>query len=187
MYAAILPSAVYVFFGSSLQLAVGPVAVVSLLTGQVVENFVPNYNEASYYNDAGYIAAEVALAVGATLTVLSVFNLGNFIRYISFPVMSGFISGAACVIGLNQLKSAFGFSYSGVPQQGQTGFEYNYQVMHWFRVHWWDRYHYTASQLKTPKSGSSASAILKWKKNVLYNGQLYRNKYATRVNYFDLM
>ena len=43
LYAAILPSATYVFFGTSMQLAVGPVAIVSLLTGQVVAKYQPDY------------------------------------------------------------------------------------------------------------------------------------------------
>lgn len=116
LYAAILPSAAYTFFGSSLQLAVGPVAVVSLITGRIVATFVPDF--ATNPDGAANMAAQLAFAVGITLIILSFFNLGNFIRYISHPVMSGFTSGAACTIGLSQLKNAFGFSNSGVPQQG---------------------------------------------------------------------
>eukprot|EP01035_Chromulina_nebulosa_P019955 gene19955-25923_t len=157
LYAAVLPSAVYTFFGSSMQLAVGPVAIVSLLTGQLVVKYVPNY--ATDTESAINCAAQVALAVGSVLTVLSVLNLGNFIRYISLPVMSGFTSGAACVIGLNQLKNAFGFSYSGVPQQGQPGYDYNYQVM----------------RCKT-KTGNK-----KYLQNRVYEGHFYRNKYAAAI------
>lgn len=93
LYAAVLPSAVYILYGSSLQLSVGPVAVVSLLTGQLVAQFVPNFSQPEYYQDASDLAAEVALAVGAVMTILAVFNMGNFVRYISHPVMSGFTSG----------------------------------------------------------------------------------------------
>lgn len=181
-----------------MQLAVGPVAVVSLITGELVAEFVPDY--ATNQSAAASLASEAAMAVGVTLIVLSFFNLGNFIRYISHPVMSGFTSGAACVIGLNQLKSAFGFSNSGVPQQGnqlqtlcyylihhkikylgQLGFENNYNVMRWFRVHWNDRYHFTTAQLTEPVGGS-VSSIIKWKKYILREGHLYRNGYAARVS-----
>lgn len=116
LYAAILPSAAYTFFGSSLQLAVGPVAVVSLIVGRIVATFVPDYS--TNPTDAANCAAQLALSVGVTLMILSLLNTGNFIRYVSHPVMSGFTSGAACTIGLSQLKNAFGFSNSGVPQQG---------------------------------------------------------------------
>lgn len=110
LYSAVLPAAMYTTFGSSLQLAVGPVAIVSLLVGQIVAQYVPDY--ATNTADAIDCAAEVALAIGLTLVILSALNMGDFIRFISYPVMSGFTSGAACIIGLNQLKNAFGFSDS---------------------------------------------------------------------------
>lgn len=114
--------------------------------------------------------------------ILSLLNLGNIIRYVSFSVISGFTSGAACVIGLNQLKSAFGFSNSDVPQQGQPGYDYNYQVMRWYRIHFYDRYHFTASQLKMP-TGSTAtqSALKKWHQYILREGELFTNKYAIQI------
>jgi MFS superfamily sulfate permease-like transporter len=46
-------------------------------------------------------------------------NLGNFIRFISHPVMSGFTTGAAMTIGLNQISPAFGFGSSVVPSGAQ--------------------------------------------------------------------
>lgn len=165
LYTSVLPSAVYALFGSSMQLAVGPVAVVSLLTGTIVAKYVPDYSTNT--TDAMNIAAQVALCCGIILTVFSVLNLGDFIRYVSHSVMSGFTTGAACVIGLNQLKGAFGF-YVSVPQAGQSEYEYNYQVMKWYVDNWNGVFHYSSSQLTNPKYQ-------------LLEGNLYRNKYATQV------
>eukprot|EP01034_Spumella_vulgaris_P027443 gene27443-34159_t len=136
LYTAVLPSAFYTFFGSSLQLSVGPVALVSLLMGQLVIQ----YGAEPGSIEAVDLAGETALCVGFILTVMSVLKLGNFIRFISHPVMSGFTTAAAMLIGMNQLKNAFGFT-SNVPQQGQEGYDYNYQVMQWFLNHWWDHNH----------------------------------------------
>jgi MFS superfamily sulfate permease-like transporter len=101
---------VYSFFGSSLQLAVGPVAIVSLLMGSLVSQ----YGIVAESEESVEFASEVCLCMGSILVVLSILNVGNFIRYISFPVMSGFTSAAAALIGLNQVKSMFGFTYPGV-------------------------------------------------------------------------
>ena len=108
-----------------MQLAVGPVAVVSLLTGKVVNELVPNFLVDT--ESAINCAAQLSLCVGIILIAISILNFGNFIRYVSYPVMTGFTTGAAMTIGLNQLKNAFGFSKK-VPQVGQTGYTYNYQV-----------------------------------------------------------
>ena len=100
LYAAILPSAFYTFFGSSLQLAVGPVALASLLTGQLVIQ----YNAVPGSQNAVNVGAQAAMSVGFLLILFSAFNLGNMIHYVSRPVMSGFTTGAALIIGMSQLK-----------------------------------------------------------------------------------
>jgi hypothetical protein len=54
--------------------------------------------------------------------------------------------------------------------------------MRWFRIHWHDRYNFTAAQLLKPTGKkATASNIVKWKKYVLREGHLYRNSYATKV------
>lgn len=115
LYCAVLPSFFYTFFGSSLQLAVGPVAIVSLLMGQLISKYGIAPGSAESVDFAG----EVCLAMGTILAVLCFVNAGNFIRYISFPVMSGFTSAAASLIGLNQVKNMFGFTGSYYPQTGE--------------------------------------------------------------------
>lgn len=171
LYCAILPSAVYTFFGSSLQLAVGPVALVSLMTGEIVVHYVPDY--ATNPQQAIACATQTALCVGIILTVMSVLNLGHFINFLAHPVMSGFTSGAACIIGLNQVKAAFGFSNSypfgpNVPQQGNPGYEYNYQVMRWFKQNWYGEYTFPG-------------VVKLSAKQKLYLNRKYRNFIATRV------
>eukprot|EP01041_Mallomonas_annulata_P006682 gene6682-13537_t len=133
LYAAILPSATYTFLGSSMQLGVGPVAIVSLLTGQLVSKYRPDY--AKNPEGAINLAAQISLVCGLYLLMLAAIKAGNLINYISHPVMSGFTSGAAMLIGLSQLKNAFGFP-SAAPQTGQEGYHYNYEVMEWFLHNW---------------------------------------------------
>lgn len=131
LYTAVLPSAVYTFFGSSLQLAVGPVALVSLLQAELINK----YNITPGSADSVDFAGECAVAIGLILIIMSLLNLGNLIRFISHPVMSAFTTAAACLIGQNQLKSAFGFVISP-PQAGQKGYEWNYQVLQWYIDNW---------------------------------------------------
>jgi len=151
LYCAILPSATYTFFGSSMPLAVGPVAVVSLMTGEVIAELVPDY--ATDTQKAVDCAAQIALVCGIILTIMAVLNMGDFIRYISFPVMSGFTSGAACQIGLSQVKSAIG-SLIPIPQTGQTflekKYDYNYEVMQYLDEHWDDKDPKTGLDIQNP-------------------------------------
>ena len=63
--------------------------------------------------DAADFAAQCSLVMGIILVAMSLLNLGNVIRYVSFPVMSGFTSAAASLIAMNQIKNAFGFAPQG--------------------------------------------------------------------------
>eukprot|EP01041_Mallomonas_annulata_P005306 gene5306-10616_t len=134
LYCAVLPSAVYTFLGTSMQLGVGPVAIVSLLVGQLIAKYEPNFLVNTTV--AIDIAAQIALVCGIYLFSFGMIKAGNLINFISHPVMSGFTSAAAMLIGLSQLKNAFGFP-STAPQTGQHGYEYNYQVMTWFIQNWY--------------------------------------------------
>lgn len=166
LYTAVLTAASYAFFGSSMQLCVGPVALVSLLTAELINNY--NIDYTNNPDQAVEFAGEVALAVGVVLVVLSLLNLGNLIRFLSHPVLSGFTTGAAALIGLNQLKSAFGFTQS-VPQQGQPGYDYNYQVFQWLIDNWNNHYHFTDAEIqKKPSLG-------------LQNGRSWRNPLAAEI------
>lgn len=104
LYASIIPILVYAIFGTSRQLAVGPVAMVSLLTATALSSFDGISTEQ-------YIAYAIVLAlmVGAIQFLLGVFRLGFLVNFLSHPVVSGFTSAAALIIGLSQLKHLLGF------------------------------------------------------------------------------
>ncbi len=103
LYASIIPLLIYAIFGTSRQLAVGPVAMVSLLTATAIGSFQGLSIEE-------YISYAILLAflVGAIQFLLGVFRLGFLVNFLSHPVVSGFTSAAALIIGLSQLKSLLG-------------------------------------------------------------------------------
>ncbi|MFN6961419.1 MAG: SulP family inorganic anion transporter [Rhodocyclaceae bacterium] len=103
LYAAFLPVAVAALFGSSNQLATGPVAVVSLLTASSLAPFAAPGSE-SFIS----LAIMLALLVGVVQLVLGVFNLGVIVNFLSHPVIVGFTNAAAIIIGLSQLNKLFG-------------------------------------------------------------------------------
>jgi SulP family sulfate permease len=108
LYAAILPLLAYAFFGNSRTLAVGPVAVVSLMTAAVV-------GEMALQGTAEYAAMAIALAMisGVILLVMGLFRLGFLANFLSHPVISGFMIAATLIIATSQIKHIFGISASG--------------------------------------------------------------------------
>lgn len=113
LYASILPLVGYALFGSSRTLAVGPVAVVSLMTATAVGGIAqPGTPE--------HWAAAIALALisGLILTAMGVARLGFVANFLSHPVISGFISGSAILIAVSQLKHVL-----GIPLEGETLYE----------------------------------------------------------------
>lgn len=105
LYAATIPVIVYAVFGTSRQLAVGPVAIVSLLTASAL---APLVEEGS----AGYLgaAALLALMVGVVHLILGVGRLGFLVNFLSHSVLVGFTAAAAIIIGFSQAKHLFGIS-----------------------------------------------------------------------------
>lgn len=103
LYASIVPLAIYALLGSSRQLAVGPVAMVSLMVAASVGALAEGGTEA-------YVALAVVLAlmVGVMQALMGLFRLGFIVRFLSHPVISGFTSAAALIIGLSQLKHLIG-------------------------------------------------------------------------------
>jgi SulP family sulfate permease len=108
LYASLIPLAVYAVFGTSRQLAVGPVAMVSLLVAAGVANLAPVGSDAF----VAY-ALLLALMVGALQLSMGVLRLGFLVNFLSHPVISGFTSAAAIIIGFSQLKHLLGF---GIPR-----------------------------------------------------------------------
>jgi sulfate permease, SulP family len=103
LYASTVPLLLYALFGSSRQLAVGPVAIVSLLTLSGVSQLA-----APGSADFAMLAALLALMVGVIQFALGLLRAGFVVNFLSHAVISGFTSAAAIVIGLSQLKHLLG-------------------------------------------------------------------------------
>ena len=103
LYASTLPLIVYALFGSSRQLAVGPVAIVSLFTLSSISQFAA-------VGSSQFIAYAVTLAllVGLIQFMLGLFRVGFITNFLSHAVISGFTSAAALIIGLSQVKHLLG-------------------------------------------------------------------------------
>ncbi len=103
LYASFLPPMVAALFGSSRQLATGPVAVVSLMTSASLEPLATAGSE-------GYIAYAILLAlmVGVFQFSLGVLRLGLVVNFLSHPVVNGFTNAAAIIIASSQLSKMFG-------------------------------------------------------------------------------
>ena len=110
LYASIAPLVAYTIFGTSRTLAVGPVAVVSLMTAAAVGSVAtPGTPE--------YVGAAVTLAFlsGVFLLAIGLFKLGFLANFLSHPVISGFITASGLLIAASQLKHLL-----GVPAGGDT-------------------------------------------------------------------
>jgi SulP family sulfate permease len=103
LYCALVPQAMYAIFGSSRQVAVGPVAMDSLIVATGVSTLALAGSE-SYIS----IAILLALMVGAIQFIMGVFSLGFIVNFLSKPVITGFTSAVALIIGLNQFRNLFG-------------------------------------------------------------------------------
>lgn len=103
LYASTIPLLLYAFFGSSRQLAVGPVAIVSLLTLSGIQQLAePGSAEFVSY------ALLLALMVGVVQFGLGLVRGGAVVKFLSHAVISGFTSAAAIIIGLSQIKNITG-------------------------------------------------------------------------------
>lgn len=105
LYTAMIPQLVYAIFGTSRQLAVGPVAMDSLIVAAGVatladigtENFIE-------------FAILLAFIMGVLQVLFGIFKLGFLVNFLSRPVISGFTSAAALIIALSQLKNLLGIN-----------------------------------------------------------------------------
>jgi sulfate permease, SulP family len=103
LYASIVPVLLYAIFGTSKQLAVGPVAMVSLLV-------IAGVGELAEVGSDRFIhlAIMTALGVGVVQFLMGVFRMGFLVNFLSHPVLSGFTSAAAIIIGASQLGNLLG-------------------------------------------------------------------------------
>lgn len=102
LYAVTVPLLLYAIFGTSRQLAVGPVAMVSLLTAAGIATL--NATSPEQYL---LYALSLAFLVGLIQFGMGLFKLGFVVNFLSHPVISGFTSAAAIIIGLSQIKHLF--------------------------------------------------------------------------------
>ncbi len=103
LYAAVAPALLYAVFGTSRFLAIGPVALVSLLTGEAIASAGQSGDL-----EAAQVALVLALLVGAALLLMGLLRLGFLVNFISDPVLSGFTSAAAVLIATSQLRTLLG-------------------------------------------------------------------------------
>ncbi len=110
LYASIAPLVAYAIFGSSMTLAVGPVAVASLMTASALAPLATLATPGSAQYVA--LAMQLALLSGVMLLAFGALKLGMLAHFLSHPVMSGFISGSAVVIAVSQLKTLLGLQFA---------------------------------------------------------------------------
>lgn len=105
LYSSFVPPLIYAFMGSSRDIAIGPVAVVSLLLGTMLQNELDPINEKAQYQRLAFTATFFA---GITQVTLGFFRLGFLIDFLSHAAIVGFMGGAAVTIALQQLKGFLG-------------------------------------------------------------------------------
>lgn len=108
LYASVAPLLLYAVFGSSRVLAVGPVAVVSLMTAATVGEYAA-VGTAAYWQ----VAITLAFLSGAILLAMGLLRLGFIANFLSHPVISGFITASGLLIAASQLKTLMGVKAEG--------------------------------------------------------------------------
>ena len=108
LYASILPQLLYTLMGTSRTLAVGPVAIIALMTGAALSSVAtpgsPEYLQA---------ALVLSLLSGALLVAMGAMKMGFFSNFLSHPVISGFLTASGILIAVSQLGSLLGVASSG--------------------------------------------------------------------------
>ncbi|PIB28141.1 SulP family inorganic anion transporter [Maribacter sp. 4G9] len=105
LYTALVPVLTYVFLGTSRKVAMGPVAMDSLLVAAALGTFA--ISDISEYIG---LAVVLVLIAGATQLLIGIFRMGFLVNFLSKPVISGFTSAAAIIIMISQLKHLLGIS-----------------------------------------------------------------------------
>ncbi len=129
LYAAFIPPMIAALFGSSRQLATGPVAVVSLMTSASLEPLATAGSQ-------GFIAYAIlmALMIGIFQFALGVLKLGLVVNFLSHPVVNGFTNAAAIIIATSQLSKMFGVNVDNAEHHYETIIRVIKAAMHY--THW---------------------------------------------------
>ncbi|KZS42551.1 sulfate transporter [Aquimarina aggregata] len=128
LYACLVPLVLYAFFGSSMQLSIGPVAITAILVmssvSQLAEPFSAKFVE---------LALFASFLIGVLQIIMSILRMGFLVNLISQPVISGFISAAAIIIIVSQLEESLGI---GIPNFKYTHQTVWYSLRHLSEVNW---------------------------------------------------
>ncbi|KAI5406002.1 sulfate transporter 2.1 [Lathyrus oleraceus] len=108
LYTSVVPPLIYAVMGTSREIAIGPVAVVSLLLSSMVQKLVDPFTDPVGYTKLIFLAT---LFAGIFQTSFGLFRLGFLVDFLSHAAIVGFVAGAAIVIGLQQLKGLFGITH----------------------------------------------------------------------------
>lgn len=146
LYASLLPLLAYAIFGRSAPLSVGPFAITSIMTASALANLFP---QVDVDNQTKMLAAAfLALCSGGFLLSFGLLRLGFLSNFISFPVVTGFISASALVIASSQINHLFGLAAS------ESG--------HFFESLWASISHLADLNIFTTLLGISMLIFLKW-------------------------
>ena len=107
LYASTVPLFVYAFWGTIRPLAVGPVAMDSLLTAAAISAIAVTHPEMTGA-DGIAVASLLAIMVGVSLLLMGILKLGRVVSLLTPTIISAFTSAAAIIIGINQLKLILG-------------------------------------------------------------------------------
>ncbi len=129
LYASFLPPMIAALFGSSRQLATGPVAVVSLMTFAALSPLAPAGSPRFVE-----LAVFLALLVGAVQLALGLLRLGLVVNFLSHPVVNGFTNAAALIIATSQLSKIFGVHVDTAEHHYETVMRVIQAALHF--THW---------------------------------------------------
>ncbi|WP_394369551.1 SulP family inorganic anion transporter [Aquimarina mytili] len=128
LYACLVPLLLYAFFGTSRQLSIGPVAVTAILVmsgvSQLADPFTDKFVELVLFS---------GVLIGVLQIIMSVLRMGFLVNLISQPVISGFISAAAIIIIVSQLKEGLGLD---IPRFAHTHQTIWYAIRHLLEINW---------------------------------------------------
>jgi SulP family sulfate permease len=127
LYTALIPQLVYAFLGTSPKVAVGPVAMDSLLVAAAIASLAVSSTQ-----DVIALALLLAFLVGVIQVLMGIFKLGFVVNFLSKPVISGFTSAAAIIIGVNQFRNFFGLF---IPQSNRIQDLIWYFFQHLSEIH----------------------------------------------------
>lgn len=154
LYASLLPLLAYAIFGRSAPLSVGPFAITSIMTASALANLFP---ETDVDNQTKMLAAAfLALCSGGFLLAFGLLRLGFLSNFISFPVVTGFISASALVIASSQINHLFGLAAS------ESG--------HFFESLWASISYLADLNVYTTLLGVSMLIFLKWMPPIIKRG-----------------